>query len=76
MAYNGIHQLVYSRHGKMVLGASFIQIYEVHTYLLFSTLLLHYHCIGQPLRVENFLNNPSLLKLVHLFLNNVRMLFR
>ena len=76
MAYSGIHQLVYSRHGKRVLGAIFIQICEVHTYLSLLTLLLHYHCIGQSLGVENFLNSPSLLKLVHLLLDSVKMLFR
>ena len=75
MAHSGIHQLVYSRHGKRVLGASFIQICEVHTYPPLPILLLHYHCISQPLRVENFLNGPSLLKLVHLYLDNIRMLF-
>ena len=76
MAYSGIYQLVYSRHRKRVLGASFIQICEVHTYPPFTTLLLHYHCVGQPLKVENFLNSPSLLKLVHLLIDSARMLFR
>ena len=76
MAYSGIHQLVYSRHEKRVLGAGYIQIYEVHTNPPFPTLLLHNHCIGQPFRVENFLNSPNLLKLVHLLLDRDRMLFR
>ena len=30
MAYNGIHQLIYLRHRERILGASFIQIYEVY----------------------------------------------
>ena len=75
VAHSGIHQLVYSRHGKRVFGASFIQICEVHTYPPLPILLLHYHCIGQSLRVENFLNSPNLFKLVHLLLDSIRMLF-
>jgi len=76
MVYNGIHQLVYPRYRKMVLGVSFIQICEVHTYPPLPILLLHYHCIGQLLKVKHFLNSPILLKLVHLVLDSIRMLFR
>ena len=76
MAYSCIQQLVYSRHGKRVFGASFIQICEVHTYVPFPILLVHHHCIVQPLKVEHFLNNPNLLKLVHILLDNIRMFFR
>ena len=76
MAYSDIHQLVYSRHGKRILWASFIQIYEVHTYPPLPILLLHYHCISQLVRVEHFLNSPNLFKLIHLFLNSIIMLFR
>jgi len=35
-----------------------------------------HHCIGQPLKMENFLNSPSLFKLIHLLLDNIRMLFK
>ena len=76
MAHSGINQLVYMRHRKKVFEASFIQIYEVHTYPPLPILLFHYHYIGQPLWVENFLNSPSLLKLVHLLIDSIRMLFR
>ena len=76
MAYSGIHQLIYSSHKERILGASFIQICEVHTHPPLPILLLHYHCISQPVRVDNFLNSPSLLKLVHLFLDSIRMLLR
>ena len=76
MAYSGIHQLVYSRHGEKVFRPSFIQICEVHIYMPLLILFLHYHCICQPLRVENFLNSPSLLKLVHLLFDNIRIFLR
>ena len=61
---------------KRILGASFIQICKVHTHLPLLILLLHYHCIGQPLRVKHFLNSPSLLKLVYLLLDIIKMLLR
>ena len=76
MTYSGIHQLIYSRHRERILRASFIQICEVYTNLPLPILLLHYHCIGQLLRVEHFLNSPSLLKLVYFLLDSIRMLFR
>ena len=76
MAHSNIHQLVYPRHGKRVFGARFVQMCEVHTHPPLSILFLYYHCIGQPLRVENFLNSLRLLKLIQLFLDNIIMLFR
>ena len=76
MPYSGIHLLVYSRHGERIFWAGFIQIYEVHTYSPLSIFLFHNHSIGQPFRVEHFFNNPSLFKLVHLFLDSIRMLLR
>ena len=60
----------------MVFRAGFIQICEVHTYQPHPILLLYYYYIGQPLKVENFLNSLGLFKLVHLLLDSVRMLFR
>ena len=76
MAYSGIHQLIYLRHKERILGASFIQVCEVYTYPPLHILLFHYHHIGQPFRVEHFLNSPSLLKFVHFLIDSIRMLFR
>ena len=76
MTYSGIHQLVYPRHGKKVIGASFIQICKAHSYTPLPILLLHYHCIGQLLKVENLLNSPNLLKLVHLLLYSIKILLK
>ena len=76
MAYSCIHQLVYPRRGERVLMASLVKVCEIHTYLPLFTFLLCYHCIGQSLRVEHFLNSPSLFKLVHLLLDSIRMIFR
>ena len=76
MAHSGIHQLIYSRNRERILGANFIQVCEVYTHPSLPILLFYYHRIGQPFRVEHFLNNPSLLKLVHLLLNSLKILFR
>ena len=76
MPYSGIHLLVYSGHRERIFWAGFIQICEVHTYSPLSIFLFHNHSIGQPFRVEYFFNNPNLFKLVHLFLDSIRMLLR
>ena len=71
-----IDQLINPRHGKRVLWIGFVQVCEVYTHSPLPILLLYYHCISQPFRVEYLFDSPSLLKLVHFFLNNIRMLFR
>ena len=76
MTYSGIHQLVYLRHGGRIFWAGLVWICEVHTYPPLSIFLLHNHSIDQPFRVEHFFNSPNLLKLVHLLLDSIKMLFR
>ena len=76
MTYNGIHQLVYLRHGERIFWAGLVQICEVHEYPPFSIFLLHNHSIGQPLKVEHLFNSPSLLNFHHLVFDSIRMIFR
>ena len=63
VSHGRIHQLVDLRHGKWILGASLIEIREVDAHPPFSRLLFYYYRIGQPLRIENFLDSPSLFEL-------------
>ena len=70
-----IHQLVYLRHGKRILGTSLIEVREVHAYSPLSCLLFYHHRIGQPLRIKNFFDSPSLLKLGQLTSDSFSMLF-
>ena len=76
MTHGCIHQLVYLRHGKWVLGTSLIEVREVHAYSPLSCLLFYHHRIGQPLRVKNFLDSPSLFELGHLTPNSLGVLLR
>ena len=76
MAYRRVHYLINPRHREGVLWTSFVQVCEVYTHPPLPILLLYYHCISQLLRVENFLNSPSLLKLHHLVFDSVRMILR
>ena len=69
------HQLVYLRHGKRILGTSLIEIREVHAHSPLSYLLLYHHCIGQPLRIKNYFDSPSLPELGHLTSDSFSVLF-
>ena len=46
MTHGCIHQLVYLRYGKWILGTSLIEIREVHAHLPLPSLLLHHHYVG------------------------------
>ena len=73
MANGGIHQLVYSRHREWIFWASLVLICVIYTYSPFPILFLHYHSIGQPLRVENFLDSPCLFKFCYLIFDSIKM---
>ena len=76
MTYGCIHQLVYLRHGKWILGASLIEVREVHAHLPLSSLLFYHHRIGQLLRIKNFLDSLSLFELGHFTPNRLGVLLR
>ena len=63
VTHGRIHQLVDFWHAKWILGASLIEIREVHAHPPFSSLLFYYYRIGQLLRIKNFLDSPSLFEL-------------
>ena len=46
MAYCCVHQLVNPRHKEGVLWASFIQVYEIYTYVPLPSLLLYHYDIS------------------------------
>ena len=73
MAYNCVHQLVNLRHRERVFWACFVQVCKIYTYTSLPRLLLYHHGVGQPFRVKNLFNSPSLLKFHHLVLYNIRM---
>ena len=75
MSNGCIHQLVYLRHGKWILGTSLIEVREIHAHSPLSCLLLYHHRIGQPLRIKNFFDSPSLLELGHLTSDSFGVLF-
>ena len=56
--------------------ASFIEIREVDTHPPFSCLLFYYHRIGQPLRIENLLDSPSLFELGNFASNRLDVFLR
>ena len=76
MAYGRIYQLIYLRYREWIFWAGFIQIREVYTDSPFSALFLYHYSIGQPLRLENFLDSPCFFNLHHLVPNSVSILLR
>ena len=51
---SGINHLIDLREGEAVLGASFIEVDEVHTDPPLTILPFDHHCVGQP--VVDFLD--------------------
>ena len=76
MVHRCIHQLIDPRHKERVLWASFIQVCKVYTYVPFPSLLFYHYCISQSFKVKDFFDNPSLLELRHLVLDNIRVFIR
>ena len=74
MAYRCIYQLVYSRQEEGVFWTSFVQVRKVYTHSPFSILFLDHHSIGQSLRIENLLDSPCLLELLHLISDSIRVI--
>jgi len=70
-----IHQLVNPRNWKRILGAYVVQIREINANVPFPVLLPYHHSIGQPFRIEGFLDCPRLLQFVDLFSDGFGMLF-
>ena len=62
--------------GKRVLKTGLVEIGEVHTHSPLARFLFDNHYINQPLGIENFFNNPNLLKLVNFFFDCIRMFLR
>jgi len=59
-----------------ILETGLVEISEVHTHSPLAIFLFDNHYIAQPLRIENFFDSPSLLKLVNFFFDCIRMFLK
>ena len=66
MAECCIDKLVDSRNLEGILGACLIPIDKIDTNPPFSWLLLNHYSVGQPFRIKDFIDFPSLLELIDL----------
>ena len=68
-----INKLVYPQNTEWVFGACLIKIHEINIHFPFPGFFLDNYCVGQPFRVKNLFDSPSLLKFVDLLLNRIGM---